>query len=168
MKISKKITTMNKKRVRILWKKNCDKYQSFWFCRFVSGFVKKGKKEFVEGVLQKTIILLKDITKIPQVLIFEAILAVKPTLILRWIRRAKMYYNVPKMITHVKQHKFAIFMFNRYLRQAVGKKLIKLQSFLLNELLGAVGNGGESTLINFKNDIHSIAVYNRTRARFTW
>lgn len=42
-----------------------------------------GRKEFVENMLYKAICLLKDITKTPHIVIFEAVLAVKPMLVLR-------------------------------------------------------------------------------------
>lgn len=79
-----------------------------------------------------------------------------------------MYYNVPKMITHVKQHKFAVFMFNHYIRDTKSKGSPKPHLKLFNEILLTSNPEGGSVLVDFKNDIHNIAIYNRTRARFTW
>ena len=168
MKISKKLTVMGKKRMNILWKKHYEFGQSFWFSKLTRGFIKKGRGEFAENIMLQTILLLKNVTQLPHLAIFNMLSVIKPIFLLRWIRRSKMYFNIPKMVTPIKQYKFSVFMVNRYILITKFRSKIKSHVRLFNEVLLVAKPNGGSTLIEFRNDVYNVAIFNRARARFTW
>lgn len=58
-------------------------------------------------------------------------------------------------------------MVNRYILITKFRSKIKSHVRLFNEVLLVAKPNGGSTLIEFRNDVYNVAIFNRARARFT-
>lgn len=163
---SRKVSAITYKRLKILWIKHSI-HQSRWLSKLINGFVKKGNKDFSERIYEKAFISLKSITKAPQILIFEVLSMIKPIFLMKWIRKAKHFFKVPKLASTSKQYRFSSYMFNKLILNTKSKKNYKIPNKIVDIVLSTFVKKN-SHLISFKNDMYNTAVFNRARVRFRW
>lgn len=163
---SRKVSAMSFKRLKILWIKN-SMFQSRWLTKFINGLTRNGNKAFIERMYEKAFIKLKTITKAPHLLIFDVLCMIKPIFLMRWIRKAKHYFSIPKMASTSKQYRFAIYMFSKLILTRRSKKNYKIPDMVIDAIM-SVYVRKNSELVDFKNDMYNTAVFNRSKVRFKW
>lgn len=135
-----------------------------YFSKFINDLQYHGKKKKIESSLYKSFYDLKVITKKPMFLFFEVIELIKPVIYLKIIKKAKIYYQIPRIISISWQKKIALKWLIKEIRDT---KQGSLSLRVNNELIRA-GVLNKSNLLKKKERLYATAIYNRSFLHFKW
>jgi ribosomal protein S7 len=161
----KKVIPINSKLI-IFWNKDV-LFNHIWVNKFINQCVWKGKKEKIEKYFHKCLYLLKTVTLFSIVYFFEALFLVKPIILLRWLRLGKKWHQVARPIHEELQYRMGFFLLSRAFRLK-NRRVVKAPYNKLYDELISIIHDKKSKLIDFKNDIYNIAIFNRSLFRFKW
>ncbi len=154
------------KKLKIIWNKN-SVFNSLWYSKFINQFIKKGRKDSSEKKLFTIFKQLKSHTLLPHTQIFEIFFLTKPYVILTWIRKAKIYHQIPKIITLNQQYRLSLYLFSKLLILNNRKKKLVFENKFILELSNIIYNHN-SYLLDYKQDLYNISIYNRSLLHFKW
>jgi len=154
------------KKLIIFWNKEIV-FKYIWLKKFINQCVWQGKKQKIELYFYRTIKLLKETTLVPILYFYEALFILKPLILLRWIRRGRKWHQVARPVHEELQFRTGFYFLAKSfrLRYNANKKSPYLK--LYEEVLNLI-HDKRSKFLDFKNDIYSIALYNRSLFRFKW
>lgn len=109
--------------------------------------------------------MLKGVTSFLVIYFFEALFLLKPLILLRWLRLGRKWHQVARPIHEELQYRMGFFFLSRVFRIKNKKVRKKPHVKLFNELVGLI-HDKKSKLLDFKNDLYNIALYNRSLFRF--
>lgn len=161
----KKIPLKNTK-ILIFWNKDM-LFDSIWINKFINQCVWSGKKEKIELYLVECLKILKSVSNSVISYFFEALFLVKPIILLRWLRLGRKWHQVARPIHEELQYRMGFFLLARVFRLK-NKKIIKKPYIKLFEDLISIVHDRKSKLLDFKSDMYSIAIFNRSLFRFKW
>ena len=153
-------------KLKILWNKY-PLINSFWYSKFTNQLMRKGKKESIENILVLMFKQLKEITRLPHLFFFEVFFLTKCSVVLKWVRKAKIFNQVPKFISINQQYRLAMYLFSKFIVSNVRKKNIKMNIKLFSELLNIIFNNSSDVLLHKENQ-YSVSVYNQALVKFNW
>lgn len=155
-----------KHKLIIFWNKDI-LFNRIWINKFINQCVWKGKKHKIELYYFNTLKLLKSVTSFLILYFFEALFLVKPIILLRWLRLGRKWHQVARPIHEELQYRMGFFLISRAFRLK-NKKLVNKPEIKLFEELIALVQDKKSKLLDFKNDMYNIAIFNRSLFRFKW
>ena len=150
------------KKIKIIWIKN-SVFNSLWFHKLINQLMRKGKKEVSEKIFFLAIKNLRSVTLVQNLFFWEAIFLIKPIILTHWVRNGKTYQQLPKIISTMKQYSIAIFFFS--LRLKMNKTNPNIIQTILKELFEIIFTK-TSKILEFRDDIHKIGIYNQAFIRF--
>lgn len=140
------------------------KYNSKLVSRFISTFLKDGKKSTAERICYGAFDILNEKTGVDPLKVFKAAVEnVKPVLEVKPRRVGGATYQVPVEVKPARRVALALRWIVSYAR---GRKEKTMQERLAGEILDAYNNTGSS--IKKKEDTHKMAEANRAFAHYRW
>lgn len=150
----------------VLWNKDT-LFDYIWINKFVNQCVWQGKKHKIELYFYKCLKLLKGVTNFLILYFFEALFLIKPIILLRWLRLGRKWHQVARPIHEELQYRMGFFLLSRVFRLKNKKLLKKPYQKLFDDLISLI-HDKKSKLLDFKNDLYNIAIFNRSLFRFKW
>ena len=161
-----KKTLASKHKLIILWNKDL-LFDYIWINKFVNQCIWEGKKDKVENYYYKSLALLKSVTSFLVLYLFEALFLIKPLILLRWLRLGKKWHQIARPIHEELQYRMGFFLLSKMFKLKNRKLSKKPHVRLFDELISLV-HDKRSKLLDFKNDMYNIALFNRSLFRFKW
>jgi len=153
-------------KLKILWNKY-PVINSIWYSKFTNQLMRKGKKEAIEKTLRLTFKQLKSVTTLPYTFFFESFFLTKCTVMLKWIRKGKIFHQVPIFISINQQYRLAMYLFSKFIVSNVRKNRTTMDSKLFSELVNIIFNK-TSEVLAYKENQYSVSVYNQALVKFNW
>jgi ribosomal protein S7 len=150
----------------VFWNKDI-LFDYIWINKFVNQCIWQGKKNKIEIYFYKCLKLLKGVTTSLVLYFFEALFLIKPIILLRWLRLGRKWHQVARPIHEELQYRMGFFLLSRIFRLKNKKLLKKPYEKLFDDLVSLI-HDRRSKLLDFKNDLYNIAIFNRSLFRFKW
>lgn len=152
-----------RKKFLINWYSN-SVYKSYWLNKFINRLFFKGKKEYIERHLYSCFSFLKGMSNYPLLIFYEILDMVKPIILLKWIRKGKNYYQVPKLIHRTDSYKTAILWISYVVKKNNSLGFFKK---IFVEFVGILCFN-DSKLFTIKRNLYSVGLTNRTFVNYIW
>jgi small subunit ribosomal protein S7 len=140
------------------------KYHDLLVSKFINAVMRKGKKNVAEGILYRSLDIIREKTKGDPIKIFkQAIDNVKPMIEVKPRRVGGATYQVPVEVRYERKTALAIRWIIAYARQRPEKRM---EEALSAELIDAANNRGAA--IKKREDTHRMAEANKAFAHYRW
>jgi ribosomal protein S7 len=156
----------SKLKLSIFWNKDL-LFDYIWINKFINQCNWQGKKQKIEKYYFNSLKELKGVTTFLVLYFFEAMFSIRPIILLRWLRLGKKWHQVARPIHEELQYRTGFFLLSRMFRLRSKKAIKKPYIKLVDELLSLV-HDRRSKILDFKNDMYSVAIFNRSLFRFKW
>ena len=140
------------------------KYHDQLVAKFVNCFMRRGKKSVAEGILYRSLDIIREKTKGDPIVIFrQAIDNVKPVIEVKPRRVGGATYQVPVEVRPDRKTALAMRWIITYARQRPERKM---EEALSAELIDAANRRGAA--IKKREDTHKMAEANKASAHYRW
>jgi small subunit ribosomal protein S7 len=140
------------------------KYDDMLVAKFINCIMRKGKKSVAEGILYRSLDIIREKTKGDPIAIFkQAIDNVKPMIEVKPRRVGGATYQVPVEVRPERKTALAMRWIMTYARQRPEKKMAEALSA---ELIDAANRRGAA--IKKREDTHRMAEANKAFAHYRW
>jgi small subunit ribosomal protein S7 len=140
------------------------KYHDQLVAKFVNCFMRRGKKSVAEGILYRSLDIIREKTKGDPIVIFrQAIDNVKPVIEVKPRRVGGATYQVPVEVRPDRKTALAMRWIITYARQRPERKM---EEALSAELIDAANRRGAA--IKKREDTHKMAEANKAFAHYRW
>jgi small subunit ribosomal protein S7 len=140
------------------------KYHDQLVAKFVNCFMRRGKKSVAEGILYRSLDIIREKTKGDPIVIFrQAIDNVKPVIEVKPRRVGGATYQVPVEVRPDRKTALAMRWIINYARQRPERKM---EEALSAELIDAANRRGAA--IKKREDTHKMAEANKAFAHYRW
>jgi small subunit ribosomal protein S7 len=140
------------------------KYHDQLVAKFVNCFMRRGKKSVAEGILYRSLDIIREKTKGDPIVIFrQAIDNVKPVIEVKPRRVGGATYQVPVEVRPDRKTALAMRWIITYARQRPERKM---EEALSAELIDAANRRGAA--VKKREDTHKMAEANKAFAHYRW
>ena len=140
------------------------KYHDQLVAKFVNCFMRRGKKSVAEGILYRSLDIIREKTKGDPIVIFrQAVDNVKPVIEVKPRRVGGATYQVPVEVRPDRKTALAMRWIITYARQRPERKM---EEALSAELIDAANRRGAA--IKKREDTHKMAEANKAFAHYRW